>query len=72
MPRVLERGYLRLGLGAGFVFEEDVVIAVRIKGRVEVDQVDGLVLDVFPQDVQIVAVVEGVHGKKLKKCSTNQ
>ena len=69
MPRVLKRGDLRLGLGAGFVFEQDLIIAVAIERRVQIDEVDGLVLDVIPQDVQIVAVVKGVHGKMLGKCS---
>jgi len=64
MPRVLECGYLRLGLRARFVLKKYVVIAVGIERRVEIDQVYRLVLDVLPQDVEIVAVVKGVHGKK--------
>ena len=72
MPRVLERGYLRLGLRARFVLEQHVVIAVGIERRVQIDQVNRLVLDVVPQDIQIVAVVESVHGKKLAKFSINE
>jgi hypothetical protein len=45
-------------------FEKHVVIAVRVKRRVEIDQVNRLILDVVPEDLQIVAVVKGVHGKR--------
>jgi hypothetical protein len=38
-----------LGFGAGFVHEQNIVIAVRIKRRVKVNKIDGLVLDVFAQ-----------------------
>lgn len=37
-----------------------VVGAVGVEGRVEVDQIDGFGRDVAPQDIEIVAVVEGV------------
>jgi len=30
--------------------------------RVEIDQVNGFILDVIPKDLQIVAVVKGVPG----------
>lgn len=50
-PRILERRYLRLRIGAALVFEQDVVIAVRIERRIEVDKVNGLILDVFPQNL---------------------
>jgi len=63
VPRILERRYLRLGFGPRFVLEQDVVIAVGIKRRVQIDQVNRLVPYAVPQDVQIVAVVKGVHGK---------
>jgi hypothetical protein len=44
--------------------EQDVVTRVRVERRVEVDQVDALVLDVPPQYIEVVAVVEEVafHG----------
>jgi len=41
--------YLRVGLGPRFLPEQHVVIAVRVKRRVEIDLIDGLVLDVLPQ-----------------------
>ena len=42
--------------------EKHVVIAVRIERRVEVDQIDILVLDVVAQDLEIVTVVKRIHG----------
>jgi hypothetical protein len=57
MPGVFERRYLRLRVGAGFVLEQNIVIPVRIKRRVKIDQVNGLIRDVIPQDIQIIAVV---------------
>ena len=60
-PRVFEGGHLRLGGVSLGRFEIDVVDALRIERRVEIDQVNGFVRDVFVQDVEIVAVVEGVH-----------
>jgi hypothetical protein len=40
MPGVLEGEQLRIGGVAGLVAEDDVVVAVRVERRVEVDQVD--------------------------------
>ena len=40
--------------------EEDVVILAAVEGRVEIDEVDGFVLDVLVQDGEVVAVVETV------------
>ncbi len=43
--------------------EEDVVGAIGVERRVQVYEVDGLIRDVVPEDVQVIAVVEdvGVH-----------
>ena len=49
---------LRAGAFAGFFGEKDVVVLARIEGRVEVDEVDGLVGDVAAEDVEVVAVEE--------------
>ncbi len=38
-----------------------VIVAVGNERRVEVDQVNGLVRDVFPQNIQIIAVIKCVH-----------
>src|SRR3990172_1692263 len=48
---------------ARLVAEDDVVVAVRVEGRVEVDQVDGGIGQVATQDVEVVAVVEDVGGE---------
>jgi hypothetical protein len=61
-PGVFKGLNLRTGEFAGLVGENDIVGALRIEGRVEIDQVDGLILDVFAQDFEIVAVIECVHG----------
>ncbi len=54
------------GLGAVFLGEEDVVVLAGVEGRIEVDEVDGLVLDVPAEDIEVVAVIEmvffGAHG----------
>ncbi len=63
MPGVFKGGYLRFALGSALVLEKNVVIAVGIERRVQIDQVNATRRDVFPQDVQIVAVVESVHRK---------
>jgi hypothetical protein len=41
--------------------EEDVVVLVGLERRVEVDEIDALVLDVPAQDVEVVAVVQVVQ-----------
>ena len=60
MPSVLERLNLRVGLRAVLLGEQDVVVGVGVERRVEVDQVDRLILDVAAEDVEVVAVVENV------------
>jgi hypothetical protein len=40
--------------------EEDVIVLTAVKRRVEVDEVNRLILDVPAQDLQIVAVIESV------------
>src|SRR5690606_16655771 len=61
-PRVLERLDLGGGLGAVLLGEEDVVVLVGLEGRIEIDEVDGLVLDVAAQYVEVVAVEQEVLG----------
>ena len=62
MPGVLEGGDLRFAVGAALGLEEHVVIAVAVEGRVEVDEVDAFIGEVFAaaQDFQVVAVIEPV------------
>jgi hypothetical protein len=61
MPRVLEGGDLRGRLLAFRTLEEDVVVRAGIEGRVQVDEVYRLLLDVVSEDAQVVAEVEAVH-----------
>ena len=42
---------LRLGIAARFVAKQHVVIAVRVKRRVEIDEINRLVLDIVPQNL---------------------
>ena len=44
------------------IFEKHVVVAVRIERRIEIYKIDRLVFDITPQNIQIIAVVECVHG----------
>jgi len=57
--RALKRALRDCG-GAVFFGEEDVVVGVGIEGRIEIDQVDGFILDIAEEDFEIVAVIEGV------------
>ena len=60
LPCIVEGPNLRRRLLPGLFLEQHVVGGVGVEGRVQVDQVHGLVGHVLPQDVQVVAVVEGV------------
>ena len=66
LPCVFNRVNLGAGLGAVLLCEEDVVVLAGVEGRVEIDQVDGLVFDVALEDFVFVAAVElvfrGGHG----------
>ena len=53
VPGVVEGGDLGGGFLAGAFFEEDVVGGVGVEGRVEVDQVDGLVGDVVRRTLRL-------------------
>ena len=61
VPSVFECRDLRRRIAPRFVTEQNVVIAVRVKRRVEINEIDGIVLDIIPQDLEIVAVVKSVH-----------
>jgi hypothetical protein len=61
MPGVLEGFNLRLAVVAARRFEEQVVVALGIERRVEIDEVNGFVRNVLAKDLEIVAVIELVH-----------
>jgi len=71
VPRIVKGGDLRVGTGAALVPEQHVVRAVGVERRVEIDQVDRLVLDVLAQDVEVVTVVKSVHFKDSPKMETS-
>lgn len=58
MPRIVKRLDLSGSVCAARMAEQDVVVGVRVERRVEVDEIDRLVLDVSSQHVEVVAVVE--------------
>jgi hypothetical protein len=58
LPGIFEGHDLGAGAGAVFFGEEDVVVLAAVEGRVEVDEVDGLVLNVLAEDSEVVAVIE--------------
>jgi hypothetical protein len=49
---------LGAGLGAVFLGEEDVVVLAGVEGRVKIDEVHRLILDVALEDFEVVTVVE--------------
>ena len=65
VPGVFKGGDLGFAVGAAFGFEEHIVVAVAVEGRVEVYEVDAAIGEVVSaaQDVEVVAVEESVaHG----------
>lgn len=50
-------------MNSGFIFEEDVVGAVRVEGWIQVDQIHGFIGDVVAEDIEVVTVVKSVHLK---------
>lgn len=58
MPSIVKRFDLCRGLGSVLLPKQDVVGSLAVEGWIQVDQVNRLILDVAPQDVQVIAVVE--------------
>ena len=56
-----KRRDLRLALVPLGRFEQEIVVALGIERRVEVDEVNGFVREVVAQDVEVVAEVKLVH-----------
>lgn len=54
----------RRSVSAILLGEEDVEVLIALEGRVEIDEVDGFVLDVAAEDVEVVAVVKLVHAAR--------
>ncbi|PYK73759.1 MAG: hypothetical protein DME44_00365 [Verrucomicrobia bacterium] len=56
---------LRLAYFAARLPEEDVVIGVRVKRRIEIDKIDALIGKFFPigKPLQVIAEVEPIHSE---------
>jgi hypothetical protein len=68
MPRIFERFYLRFRFFSALVSKEHVVAAVRVEGRIQVDEVYTLVRDVLAQDGKVVSIEQGVGGNGRLLC----
>jgi hypothetical protein len=67
VPRVVKRTDLRLALVTLRRLEQQIVFALGIERRVQVHQVDRFGGNGIPEHVQVVAVVEVVHGLDFTK-----
>src|ERR1039457_6422514 len=67
MPRVFKRRDLRLALVPLGRFEQEIVVALGVERRVEVDEVNGFVLEVLAEHLQVVAEEKLVHPASLKQ-----
>jgi hypothetical protein len=55
MPSVIEGKLLRIRAVARLIAEDDAVARVRVEGRIEIDEIDRLGLDVsLAEDVEVV------------------
>ena len=61
MPSIEKRFDLRLARLAFGRLEKKIVVALRVEGRVQVDEVHRLVGDLAAEHVEVVPVVERVH-----------
>ena len=66
MPGVLEGVNPAGGVGAFFFVEEGIMVLGGIEGRVEINEVNGFVLEVTPEDVEVVAVIERAHAASVR------
>ena len=62
MPGILKCGDLRVALHALGRFEQQVVVALGIERRIEINQIDRFIRNVIAQNIEVIAVVEFVHG----------
>src|SRR5437870_8060819 len=66
-PRVGESVELRLAYGAAWFAEEDVIIRIRIKRRIEINEIDTRVGKFFPirEPFQVVSKIEAIHSVEM-------
>jgi hypothetical protein len=62
--KVKKSGYLCGGASAVLLLKEDVVILVAFKRRVEIHQIDRLIGEISPQDVEVITVVKSIVGHR--------
>jgi hypothetical protein len=62
MPGILECLDLRPGCIVAILLKYDVVVPTAVERRVEINQIDRFFVDIPPHDVEIIAVIETVHG----------
>ena len=67
VPGVLERLDLCLAALALGRFEEEIVVALGIERRIQVDEINGFVRNVLAQNLEIVAVIKLVHPPRIKQ-----
>ena len=62
-PGISEGVKLRLAYFAAGLTEKDVIIGVRIKRRIEINEIDGGIREFFrvPQPAKVIAEIEPVH-----------
>jgi hypothetical protein len=65
MPGIVKSLDLRLALVPVRRPEEQIVIGVGIERRIEIDEIDALVLDVLAQNGKVVTIKECVAGRCL-------
>jgi len=65
MPGVLKGANLAGGVGAVLFMEEGVVVLGGVEGRVEINQVNRLVLDVTLENFEVVAVIKRAHARTI-------
>jgi hypothetical protein len=53
MPRIFESRNLRVGFVAFRCFEKQVVIALGVERRVEIDEVDRFIANMFAEDLKV-------------------
>ena len=67
MPGVFKGVNLTGGGGAVLFLKKGVVALRGVEGRIEIDEVHRLVLQITPKDVEVVAVIKRAHERELRK-----
>ncbi len=65
IPRIAERFDLCGAFTAALFFEQDVIIAVRVKRRIEIDQIDAVIGNMIFEQFKVITKIESVHDRHL-------